>query len=171
MIHICVIQPQWVIERSTWSEYHYSDVIMGAMASQITSLTILYWTVYSGTDQRKHQSSESLAFVRGIHRWLVNSLHKWLVTRKMFPFDDVIMTHSNMHAYSWSIHCINWNASIKLCFVPIMSVTGLKYFSDFKAQWWPNQTGYMCHPVPKWFEAVMTPTCCGLFSHTLGIIK
>ena len=42
-------------------------------------------------DQRKHQSSASLAFVRGIHRWPVNSQHKWPVTRKMFPFDDVIM--------------------------------------------------------------------------------
>ena len=47
---------------------HYTDVIMGAMASQITSLTIVYSTVYSGADQRKHQSSASLAFVRGIHR-------------------------------------------------------------------------------------------------------
>ena len=70
---------------------HYTDVIMGAIASQITSLTIVYSTVYSGADQRKHQSSASLAFVRGIHRGAVNSPHKWPVTRKMFPFDDVIM--------------------------------------------------------------------------------
>ena len=70
---------------------HCSDVITGAMATQITSLTIVYWTVNSGADQRKQQSSASLAFVRGIHRWPVNSLHKWPVTRKMFPFDDVIM--------------------------------------------------------------------------------
>ena len=64
---------------------------MAATASQITSLTIVYSTVYSGADQRKHQSSASLAFVRGIHRGPVNSPHKWPVTRKMFPFDDVIM--------------------------------------------------------------------------------
>ena len=64
---------------------------MGAMASQIISLTIVYWTVYSGADQRKHQSSASLAFVRGIHRGPVNSPHKWPVTRKMFTFDYVIM--------------------------------------------------------------------------------
>ena len=70
---------------------HYSDVIMSAMASQVTSLTIVYSTIYSGADQRKHQSSASLAFVRGIHRGPVNSPHKWPVTRKMFPFDDVIM--------------------------------------------------------------------------------
>ena len=42
-------------------------------------------------DERKRQSSASLAFVQGIHWWPVNSPHKWPVTRKMFPFDDVIM--------------------------------------------------------------------------------
>ena len=54
-------------------------------------LTIVYLTVYSGSDQRKHQSSVSLAFVRGIHQWPVNSPHKWPVMRKLFPFDDFIM--------------------------------------------------------------------------------
>ena len=72
---------------------HYNDVIISAMASQITSLTIVYSTVYSGADQRKHQSSASLAFVRGIHRWPVNSPHKGPVTRKMFLFIDVIMEY------------------------------------------------------------------------------
>ena len=70
---------------------YYSDVIMGVMAPQITSLTIVYSTVYTGADQIKHQSSASLAFVLGIHRWSVNSPHKWPVTRKMFPFDDISM--------------------------------------------------------------------------------
>ena len=64
----------------TWHDstaiVHYNDVIMGAMASQITSLTIVYSSVYSATDQRKHQSSASLAFVRRIHRWPVNSRTK-----------------------------------------------------------------------------------------------
>ena len=77
--------------------FHYDDVIMGTIASQITSLTIVYSTVYSGADQSKHQSSASLAFVWGIHRGLVNSPHKWPVTRKMFPFDDVIMTNRLTH--------------------------------------------------------------------------
>ena len=70
---------------------HYCDVIIGANASDITSLTIVFSTAYWDTDQRKHQSSASLAFVRGIHRPPVNSPHKWPVPRKMFPFDDVIM--------------------------------------------------------------------------------
>ena len=65
---------QW-IARSDVPD-HYNDVIMSLMSSLITSLTIVYWSVYSGTDQRKHQSSASLAFVRGIHRWPVNSPHK-----------------------------------------------------------------------------------------------
>ena len=70
---------------------HYNDVIIGTRVSQITSLTIVYSTVYSGADQRKHQSSASLAFVRGIHRGPVNSPHKGPVTQKKFSFDDVIM--------------------------------------------------------------------------------
>ena len=83
----------------TWSQWvstfiiheqinHYGDAIMGMIASQITILTIVYSSVYSDADQRKHQSSASLAFVRRIHRWPVNSPHKWPVTWKMFPFDD-----------------------------------------------------------------------------------
>ena len=52
---------------------HYNDVIMSEMASEITSLTLVYSTVCSGPDQTKHQSSASLAFVRGIHRGPVNS--------------------------------------------------------------------------------------------------
>ena len=61
------------------------------MASQITSLTFIYPCVYSSADQRKHQSSASLAFVREFHRWPVNVSHKGSVTREMFPFDDVNM--------------------------------------------------------------------------------
>ena len=69
---------------------------MGTMASRITSLMILCWTVDSGADQRKHQSSASLAFMRVIHQWPVNYPHKGPVTRKMFPFDDVIMRANNV---------------------------------------------------------------------------
>ena len=83
---------------------HYDDVIMSLMAYQITSLTIVYSPSYSSVNQRKHQSSALLAFVRGIHRGPVNSPHKRPVTRspvnsphkrpvtrKMFIFDDIIM--------------------------------------------------------------------------------
>ena len=80
--------------RHRWPDaflWYYNDAIMGTIASHITSLTIVYSAVYSGANQRKRQSSAPLAFVRGIHRWPVNSPHKGPVTRKMFPFDDIIM--------------------------------------------------------------------------------
>ena len=70
---------------------HYSDVIMSVMAFQITCVSTVCLTFCSGADQRKQQSSMSLASVGGIHWWLVNSPHKGPVTWKMFPFDDVIM--------------------------------------------------------------------------------
>ena len=94
---------------SNHSGNHYTDVIMSEVASKITSLTIVYSNVYSGTDQRKHQSSASLAFVRGIHRWPVNSPPKGPVTQKMFPFDDVIicrlMTATTLTRSFWNHQC------------------------------------------------------------------
>ena len=65
---------------------HYSDVIMSVMASQITCVSIVCSTACSGADQRKHQSSASLAFVGGFHRWPTDSPHKGPATRKMFPY-------------------------------------------------------------------------------------
>ena len=62
---------------------------MSAMASQITSVSIVYRIDCS--DQRKHRVT---GFCGGIHRRPMNSPHKWPVTRKMFPFDDVIMMNS-----------------------------------------------------------------------------
>ena len=76
-----------------WHKSHHDDVIMTMLASQITSLTVVYSIVDSGVNQRKHQSSASLAFVQEIHRGPVNFPHKWPDTRKMFPFDDAIMSH------------------------------------------------------------------------------
>ena len=78
-------------DRIALNSTHYNDVIMSAMGSQITDVSIVCSTVGTGPGQRKHQSSVSRAFVRGIHRWPVNSPHKRPVTRKLFPFDDVIM--------------------------------------------------------------------------------
>ena len=96
-----------------WSHfymYHYSEVIMDAMASQITSLTIVYSTIYSGADQRKNQSYASLAFVLVIHRWPVNSPHKWPVGWEMFPFDDVIMILENL---AWPFSQSGYRSSMK----------------------------------------------------------
>ena len=61
-------QFNFFIAQSVAPDIHYIDVIMTLMASQITSPTVVYSIVYSDADQRKHQSSESLAFVRGSHQ-------------------------------------------------------------------------------------------------------
>ena len=89
---------KWLVQElvETNNKKHYIDVTMSTMASQITSLTIVYPTVYSGVDQRKHQSYASLTFVRGIHRWPVSSPHKGPVTRKIIPFDDVILPYHDV---------------------------------------------------------------------------
>ena len=73
--------------------YHYSDVIMGVMESQINSLTIVYSKLFRCRSKKtpKLCVTGPWPFVRGIHRSPVNSTHKGPVTRKMFPFDDVIV--------------------------------------------------------------------------------
>ena len=121
---------------------------MIATASQITSLTIVYSTVYSGADQRKHQSSVSVAFVRGIHRWSVNSPYEGPITRKMFLFDDVIMPMLNgavgmmagqnvckgicdHYRWSWvrSSSVLNISATIPLCHDDVIK------WKDFPCNW------------------------------------
>ena len=74
---------------------HYGDIIMRATASHITSFTIVRSTIYSGAHERRYKSSTSLAFVRGIHRWPVNSPHKGPVTRKIFLYVNVIINVVN----------------------------------------------------------------------------
>ena len=86
----------------SWTLLHYNDVVMSAMAPQIACVSIVCSTVGSGADQRNHPSSASLSFVRGIHRWPVNSPHKRPVTRKVFPFDDVTMLVWLYHQFDWS---------------------------------------------------------------------
>ena len=96
-----------VVFRNIWR--HYNGVIMSATASQITSVSRVYSYAYSGADQRQHLSSASLAFVRGIHRGVVNSPHKESVTRKMFLFDYVTMDKARLQPrvlLSASCECI-----------------------------------------------------------------
>ena len=113
---------------------------MGAMASHNTRLAIVYTTVHSATDQRKHQSSTSLAFVRGIHRWPVNYPHKWPVTRKMFPFDDVIMCSAKIKNKRWSFShvivftCIwhtNWSMKFFMLWFSLNMCKYLRLYFDF----------------------------------------
>ena len=71
-------------------KHHYNYVIMIVMASQITNLTIVHSTVYSGADHRKHQRSASLAFVRGVHRWPLKFPSQWSSNAENVSIDDVI---------------------------------------------------------------------------------
>ena len=120
-----------------WDELthcHYDDVIMTMLASQITSLPVVCSIVYSDVNQRKHQSSASLAFVREIHRGPVNFPHKWPVTRKMFPFDDVIMWHNESIWQYNIIHvmdCCLTAPSLYLsqCWFLIIEVRGFHQFT------------------------------------------
>ena len=129
-----------------------SDVIMSAMASQIAGASTVDLIVCSGASQRKYQSSASLAFVRGIHWGSVNSPHKGPVTRKMLPFDDVIMRHihmvyrcltvqRNLHKTHYrskvTEHFINeWYESIsaqqKPCIEPSFETNHLKQMTQLK---------------------------------------
>ena len=79
---------------------HHIDIIMTTLASQITSITVVYSTVYSDADQNKHQSSASLAFVWGIHRgrWIPRTKASYA---EMFPFDDVML----LPAHDWHFLC------------------------------------------------------------------
>ena len=83
-----------------------------------------YSTVYSGADQRKHQSPASLAFVRGIHRSAVNSPHKGPVTRKMFLFHDVIMNTKKLNSvHNLVMNCRLWRLLIcsQFCVIELSS--------------------------------------------------
>ena len=104
--HQFKIGPKWRVERRKnprlsgsldhCSAPHYSDVIISAMASQITGVLIVYSTVCWGAKQRKHQSPAPLVCVRGIHRSPVNFPAQKPVTQNMFPFDDVSMKTGNI---------------------------------------------------------------------------
>ena len=118
-----------------WQYFHCYDVIMGAIVSQITSL---YSTVYSEADQSKHQSSASLAFVQEIHRGPVNFPHKWPVTRKMFPFDDVIMSEVTSNIQSHLFLTAPFDKYISRSHVHLFAVTWtltLIAMSDWLFHW------------------------------------
>ena len=115
---------------------------MVAVAAQITGISAVCSTVSSGADQRKHRSFAPLTFVRGIHRWSVVSPHESPVTRKMFPFDDVILYHS----VSWLV----WNL---IDIDPVLEYDMFTRFSNSRARiytGWSNLitvTSLECHQI------------------------
>ena len=143
---------------SSLVEWHY---IMSAMASQITGVSIVCSTFTSGADQRKHQSSASQAFVRAIHRWPMDSPHKGPVTRKMFPFDDVIKMclifrcftkwceHYSIYTY-WSYYAlcsISPISTVHSNFGPDTLIIYGKYTVAIGDRWAPYRAPEVRHPV------------------------
>ena len=104
----------------------YFSQFKSPMASQITSVSFVCLTVCSSAD-KKHQSSASLAFMKGIHRWTVDSPHKRPVTRKMFPFDDVIMN-------------------------PVNDTSAIRHVTWDEGHWVLSYGGFMLHEVILWFS-------------------
>ena len=140
---------------------HYNNVIMSAVASQFTRVSIDYSAVCSGADQRKHQSSASLAFVRGIHWWPVNSPHIGSVARKMFSFDGVIIIF--VHVMAWRLFSVQPLPKSKRtdCRVNPTKHTSVKFQSKYEIVlsrncfWWFHLQNIsyfiqasLCHPVP-----------------------
>ena len=116
-------------------ESHHSDVIMGVKSSQITGVSIVCSTYCPGAYQRKHQSSASLAFVRGIHRWPVDSPHKRPVTQIICPFDDAIMNlkmHSHVASGRAPLTCSGrWGVIMLLDRLRGLTYWGLKKMVSF----------------------------------------
>ena len=131
---------------------HYNDVTMSARASQITSFMIVYSTIYLGADQRKHQISASLAFVWGIHHWPVNFPHKWPVTRKIFSFDDVIMSTGYLF---W---CLNLNIPEYKSF-PSLLMSWLLMISEamvlnMQYIWVLSEVGFQLSAPLQWWDII-----------------
>ena len=133
----------WNVLCGIWERYHYYDVIMSTMAYQITRLASVYLTIYSGADQRKHQSSAALAFVRGIHRWPVNSPHKGPVTRKMFH----LMTsswHCGIYEFGVFQAVDMWQSSF--ISLAICSWQDIGYISELHQFKFVHRFGRLKHP-------------------------
>ena len=101
MGRVCTMFAILSIWYKAWWCIHYSDIIMNVMASQITSVSMVCSNICSGADKKKHHSSTSLAFVRGIHRWPVNSPHKGQFCGKCF---HLIMSswYASVKWYPWT---------------------------------------------------------------------
>ena len=127
---------------------HYNDIIMSVMVSQITGVSIVCSIVCSGVDQRKYQSSASLAFVRRIHQWPVDSPHKGPVTENVS-----IWWRHHVQSTDWWILQVFFqkNANLDLvglwyksCHAKFMGPTWahLGPVGPRWAPWWPHKPCY-----------------------------
>ena len=99
-----------------YASVHFTHHLQSAMASQMTGVLIVCLTVCSGADLRKHQSSASLAFVRGIYRWQVDSSHKGPVMR-IFFIDDFTVINYNGNSPDVSLAFTYSNRAVSLGYI------------------------------------------------------
>ena len=99
--------------RVYWQTLQWRHNGLDGVSNHSTSLTIVYSAVYSGADQTKNPSSASPAFVQGFHRGPVYFPHKGPVTRKMFPFHDVIIFYL---PYTYEITVFQLNSEYAIPF-------------------------------------------------------
>ena len=146
---------------------------MSAIASQITSVSIVYLALCSGEDQRKQQSCASLAFVMGNHRWPLNFPHKGPLTRKIFAFDDI--TIQNKKGVNYWICCssLMWGNTkhiVHLAILVVSSTTMKTIVSQLpKLTLHLNVETKMMLILPKGMYitdfCLMDRTLCNLYSH------
>ena len=115
----------WLIDGPATGLTHYSDVLMGVMASQITGVLIICPTVCSGADE-KASKLRVTGRCEGINRWPVDSPHKGPVSRKMFPFDDIIM-HEHFSLLAGYVIFCTFYRTLTLCQPRVTSFTE-RYF-------------------------------------------
>ena len=125
------------VKEDPFLQPHYSDVIMSVMASQITGFSTVYSIVCSSADQRKHQSSASLAFGGGNSPVTIEFPTQRPVTQTMFPFDYVIM-----HSIWRIIFSPSMKSVIRPWLWPAMTLYECKIFHIFISiflylnSWW-----------------------------------
>ena len=168
--HVCGYQDPLTCMNSvmTWKRFpHYWPFMVAirfSLKGSVMRSSIVCSTVDSGADQRKHQSSASLAFVRGTHRSPVNSPHKGPVTRKMFPFDDVIIPHTQAHTHTFMVHgTYQFNSSY--IYIPIYSYKLFLLFLHYPGIFIEVQYGvgnilaFMCNQVSGHLEMKCAISC------------
>ena len=113
------------ILKSYNSQIHYNDGIMSAMASQITSLTIVYSTANSGTDRRKHHSSASLTFVRAI----THNIY-WGITNGPYSANHILHTLLERRHFYFNSHFTDFFIKLSICDPVHLRIRSwkLKYF-------------------------------------------
>ena len=132
--HMALTNNNSMVMTSAWSAgSHYNDVIIGMMPSQITSLTIVYSTVYSDTDQRKHQSLHVTGLCAGNSLVTGGFPAQMASNMEIFPFDDVIMYCTKdwlgAHFTYDFLPAIQIRWKLRLAVIPLLAIRSQQIFA------------------------------------------